>query len=238
MASAGTSASPVDRVSAREPTGASGAPEAPALSEEERGQREEQEQRLAVHRSEEERGRKQGEKQHGPPCGLRAELQRRQAIEQDERAGARSERDEHACQHGVSAEDATEWPDEGRVDRKERRPTRRPEYPFSAILTYQSLSHRAQTSTTGPRSWRRRLSQSPRRGFMRRRTERARRLRATRSRGGSRERAERGRALRVVRPDSSGRRPERRPEAESAAEGERRRHRDVEVDPVEATIAA
>ena len=95
--SAGSSATPAERVSSARPGSDAGPPEPPSLGEQERRDREQQEERLAVDRTEEERRRGDGEEQHRAP-GAPSSPSRigREPVEERERGGARGERDDHA----------------------------------------------------------------------------------------------------------------------------------------------
>ena len=89
--SGGTSARPVGRVSTASPTTTPGPADAPALGEHERGERQEEEQRLRVDGLEEERRREEREVEDGPAAAVGAEPFLRDALQQHERRERREQ---------------------------------------------------------------------------------------------------------------------------------------------------
>ena len=77
---------------------------APALGEHERGEAEEQEQRLRVDRLQEQRRRKEREIEDGPAGAVRAQPLFGDPFEQHERAQRGQQREEDAGEHVVAAE--------------------------------------------------------------------------------------------------------------------------------------
>ena len=96
-----------------------GAEEAAPLGEEERGDAQQQIERLAVDRLQEEGHREEREVENGAPCSLGSQPSLGQAVEQDEGAEARRERHEDPGQHVMAEEEPSEQAHSGRVEREE-----------------------------------------------------------------------------------------------------------------------
>ena len=89
----------------REPDAEPCACEPPALGEEEREQRQQEEEGLRVRGLEEEAHREEREVEDGAPGAVRTEPFLGDPVEEQERAVAGRERDEHAREHVVAEED-------------------------------------------------------------------------------------------------------------------------------------
>src|SRR5581483_9731738 len=84
-----------------------------------RREREQQEERLAVHRLQEQRHRTNREVEDGAARSAGAEAGVGEAVEEDERAERRGERDRDPCQDVLTAENVPQHPQRGRVKGRE-----------------------------------------------------------------------------------------------------------------------
>jgi hypothetical protein len=96
-----------------------GGQEAPPLGEDERGDAQQEEERLAVDGLEEQRHREEREIEDGATRALGAELRLREVVEEDERGERRGERDDDPCEQVVAEEGASEEAHGAGVERVE-----------------------------------------------------------------------------------------------------------------------
>ena len=103
----------------REPGDRARGEEAPPLGEHERGQRQQQVERLAVDGLQEEREREDGQVEHRPPRAVGAEPLLGDPVQQQERREGGGQRDEDPGEHVVAEEHAPEQRHRRRVERVE-----------------------------------------------------------------------------------------------------------------------